>query len=424
MSTVFTAASLIDGTGRDPITNAALVFENGRITQVGSLDSVSINAQEDKVIDVGNGVLLPGLIDCHCHLFYLLAGSNKPRGDWGPADTIKMIIDGMESARLWLSHGITTVRDVAASWNFDLGLRDLIAQGKAVGPRIFGSGQPLAMTGRALYHGMGIDVNSAEDARRAARQQLRAGADVIKLFASAGLGGGHQGTLVWESGWEQLTIEEMEAAIFEAHKAGRTATTHAIGTQSIKNAVQAGVDSVEHCTYLDDEALSMMKERDVVMVPTLAVGEVLAYRGIELGFPPLMEEYGLAAIEAGRKSVKMAYEAGLRIATGTDPTHGERVVEECICLNNAGLTPMDVIVAATRVGAELVQKQDDFGTLEVGKFADLIVVDGNPLEDLQALENVLWVVKEGQIYKTPEEALEIFSLRDVVDERNLLNYLT
>ena len=149
----------------------------------------------------------------------------------------------------------------------------------------------------------------------------------------------------------------------------------------------------------------MMKARDVVMVPTLAVSETLAYHGTELGHPKRMEEYGLAAVKASRSSVQMAHEAGVRIAAGTDPNHGERVVDECECLHKAGLTPMEVIVAATRTGAELVHKQDQFGTLEAGKLADLMVVAGNPLEDLRSLENVQWVVKEGHIFKSPESTM-------------------
>jgi imidazolonepropionase-like amidohydrolase len=271
---------------------------------------------------------------------------------------------------------------------------------------MYAAGRALAMTGGVRYslEGGAIQVDSPDEARKAARQQLRAGIDVLKLFASAGIGGG-EGRFIGESGWPQLNEEEMRAGIFEAHKAGRIATAHAISAQSIKNSVRAGVDSVEHCTFLDDEGLALMKERDVVMVPTMAVGERLAEQGTELGYEPHIAERAVVAAEQDRISVLAARDAGIRIATGTDPVpvHRPMMMRECDCLHRAGLTPMEVIIAATRTGAELLRQQDRLGTVEEGKVADLIVLDGNPLDDLWALNRVRWVLKDGQIVKSPPE---------------------
>jgi imidazolonepropionase-like amidohydrolase len=346
---------------------------------------------------------MPGFFDCHCHIFYTVNQDNTPKlkaKDFTPAYTIELIQNGLEGAKFWLSQGVTTIRNVCDEFDYDIGLRDLIAQGKAEGPRIFASGKPIMIPGRPLYHGLGHEVNSAAEARRAAREQLRAGADIIKLFSSAGVGGAY-GKMLGDAGWEQLTVEEMEAAVFEAHKAGRTATTHAIGTQSIKNAILAGVDSVEHADFLDEECLTMLKERDVVIVPTMYVCELLT-KGTQFGHAPSMEERAIATVDASRESVANAREAGIRIAVGTDPGHGETFVDECRTLHNAGLTPMEVVVAATRTGAELVKMQDQLGTLEQGKIADLVVLDDNPLEDINAFGNVGWVVKEGKVVKSPE----------------------
>jgi imidazolonepropionase-like amidohydrolase len=318
--------------------------------------------------------------------------------DFTPAYTIELIKNGIEGAKYWLSQGVTTIRNVCDEFDFDIGLRDLIAQGKIEGPRIFASGKPIMMPGRPLYHGIGHEVSSPAEARRAAREQLRAGADIIKLFASAGVGGAY-GNMVGEAGWEQLTVEEMQAATFEAHKAGRTVTAHAHHPQSIKNCVLAGLDSVEHAHFVDEEGIAMMKERDVVMVPTLAVAEVLM-KGTQFGHPPHMEKNARLALEKGIEGVVMAREAGVRIAVGTDPGHGETIAMEFVSLHKAGMTPMEIIVGATKTGAELVKMGDQLGTLEEGKIADLIVLEGNPLEDIKTIENVRWVVKEGEIVKS------------------------
>lgn len=401
------AGMLIDGTGRDPLSKAAVVVENGHISRVGAQSEVS-PGPDDQVIDAGDATLMPGLIDSHCHIFYIagasFVSSSATAGPRTPEQLVTLVAGGLESARLWLSQGVTTIRDVAAEMNLDLGLRDTIASGRVIGPRIFGSGRALAITGgvRLSIENIAIQVNSATEARRAAREQLRAGVNHIKLFASAGIGGG-EGRFVGESGWSQFTVEEMQAAIFEAHKAGRTVAAHAISTQSIKNAVQAGVDTVEHCTYLDEEGLTMMKERDVVMVPTLAVGETLAEKAIQFGYERHIAERSQLGVEKSHVSVQMAREAGLRIAAGTDPVTQDTIMRECDCLHRAGLTPMEVIVAATRTGAELLHMQDSLGTVEQGKMADLIVLDGNPLDDLWALERVRWVLKDGQVVKSPDD---------------------
>jgi imidazolonepropionase-like amidohydrolase len=394
MITIILADLLIDGTGRDPVRDAGVIIENGRIKQVGDRKSISFDIKEDQVIDVEEGVILPGLIDSHCHLFSISGRPVIGVQEWGPELMVKFIADGLESARWWLKQGVTTVRDLGTFMNLDLGLRDLIAKGKALGPRIFGSGRPIIMTGRETLGGH--EVNSATEARRAARQQLHAGSDIIKLFASSGTGGA-LGKLIGPPGWTQLTFEELQAATSEAHKAGLTVACHASSAESIKNALRAGVDSIEHGTFMDEEGLEMMKTRDVVLVPTLAVGKSLAKDDAASRYGPHMTEKAKLSTKGKKNTMKMAYDAGVRIAAGSDPTEKDTLADECICLNEAGLSPMEVIAAATRIGAELLGVEDRLGTVEEGKIADLIILDGNPLDDIKAIRLIRNVIQGGKM---------------------------
>lgn len=396
MTTAILAQILIDGTGREPIKDAVVIVEQGRIVKVTSKANVSLSTQSYDIVDTNNGVLLPGLIDSHSHIFYITNKMPDAREEQGPEYLVHLISGGLLDARSYISQGVTSIRNLGTEKNLDLGLRNLIAQGKIIGPRIFGSGRPIVMTGRKPF-AENIEVNCASDARRAAREQLRNGADVIKLFASAGSIAGGQ---------EQLTIEEMQAAAIEAHKAGRTVTAHAIGTQSIKNAILAGVDSVEHATLIDEEGIALMKERDIVMVPTLSVGRTMANMSpetaVHFGLPADVSEVAHTSFEHDSKALRMAHQVGIRIAAGTDPVLQDTIAGECSWLHKAGLSPMEVIIAATRTGADVLNVDDRLGTIEEGKFADIIALQGNPLEDITALQRVSWVFKEGQLHKSPQ----------------------
>jgi imidazolonepropionase-like amidohydrolase len=216
------------------------------------------------------------------------------------------------------------------------------------------------------------------------------------MFASAGVRDA-LGQTVGESGWEQLTQEEMQAAAFEAHKAGLYVAIHAIGTESIKNAIRAGADSIEHGTYADEASIAMMSEYGVLLVPTLASNEVFLENIAQTEAEPYLEEFARRAFQDGKSCVYMAKEAGIRIAAGTDFSQEGALARECASLNEAGLSPMQVIQAATKTGAELLGMDNRLGTLEVGKLADFIALDGNPLEDISALEKICWVIKNGQV---------------------------
>jgi imidazolonepropionase-like amidohydrolase len=399
--------SLIDGTGRDPLRNAALVVDEGKITYVGPRDGVAL--REYEVIEVGRQTVLPGLIDTHCHLFGIKTDHSKS----ADLDTlVEIVARALKSANDWLDQGVTTVRDLGTTRNLDLQLRDEIAAGRVRGPRILGSGRPLAMTGglRAETAEKGIEINSADEARRAVRDQLRAGVDVIKLFGSAGIGGG-EGHLIGESGWEQLTVEELSAAIFEAHKAGRRCAVHAIGIQSIRNALRAGTDTLEHGTYMDEECVATMKAQGTYFTPTLSVTRSLAERGAAMGYQPNIPARARIAVDRGRENVAMCHAAGVPISTGTDPVIADRLVDECRSLLLCGLPAMGVLQAATRIGAHALGLGDRIGTLEAGKLADLIVLDGNPLDDIDALTRVEWVMQGGAMVKSPGSRTPLSSAR-------------
>ncbi len=402
MALVVFANTLIDGTGRDPLQRGAVRIEQGKLVQVGPRNTITISPG-DQVLDAGDGVILPGLIDAHCHIFGMKKEHSKPAH---LEPLVEIVARGLASANQWLDLGVTTIRDLGTKRNLDLQLRDEIAAGRVRGPRIFGSGRPIAMTGglRAETEEKALQVNGANDARHAAREQLRAGVDLIKLFASAGIGGG-EGKLVHESGWEQLTVEEMAAAVAEAHRAGRRVAAHAIGLQSIRNALAAGVDSIEHGTYMDEECVAQMKQRGTCFVPTLAVTQSLAEEGLALGYQPNIPARAQVAVTRGRQSVAMAHAAGIPIATGTDPVICNTMLEECEALLKCGLTPMQVIQAATANGARVIGWEKKLGSLEPGKIADLIVLARNPLDDMRALAQVNWVVQDGKIVKQPSAAL-------------------
>lgn len=258
------------------------------------------------------------------------------------------------------------------------------------------AGAGICMTGGHGYNGLAIQADGADACRRLAREQLRQGADVIKLMASGGAATPRE--LPHES---QLTVEEMRAAVEEAHKAGRPATAHALPTHSIVEAIEAGVDSIEHGTLLDDAAIEAMLKHDVTLVPTLSIADRMISHGAAVGLPSYTVDKARALLPGRVERVAQAYRAGVRIAFGTDagaPFHplGD-VVHEMLLLHEAGLTPEQVLISATRTAAAAIRRQSELGTLEPGKIADLLVVRGNPLLDLRALADPVLVAKAGQI---------------------------
>ncbi len=394
-------ATLWDGTGAAALTEAVVVVEDGRIARVGQ-DTGDLSGAE--LYDLGGAFLLPGLIDCHVHL----TGDGEPDLYRALRKAIPYVtLEAAAHALKTLEAGFTTVRDAGAGYGIDVSLRDAVAAGIVPGPRLQVSGVPLSITG-----GHGDDflpphvhiegrrvVDGPDEARKAARTELRAGVDWIKLCATGGVLS--ERTSPHARG---LTVEEMRAAVEEAHNAGRKTLAHAQGTQGIKNAILAGVDSIEHGFYLDDEAIQLMLDRGVYLVPTLAAVHHIVANAARMG----ASEWGLTkaceAREAHLESFRRALEANVPIAMGTDAAtpfnHHGCNARELELMVEAGMSPQQALLSATVRAADLLGLSEHLGTVTPGKIADLIVVAGDPLADIRVLQDVsriLLVMKEGQV---------------------------
>ncbi len=324
---------VIDGLADVAVSGVEVVVEDDLITGVRDMESVP--DPDAVVIDAPGATLMPGMFDLHMHVF----NKNQPTDRPKPAEPLlELALRGFGNTSELLDLGVTTARDVGSRGNLAIEMRDLIAAGKVRGPRFFASGNPIAVAGRAYYYGPSTYISGVVEAQAAARRQLRAGADWIKIMTTAGVGGG-TGMLIGEPGWQELTEEEVHAAVVEVHMAGRKITTHAIGNAGIKAALRAGVDCVEHCNFLDDEAIELMLERDVSMVPTLIITRNLGELGAERGFEINIIERAKRVLEAGFESVDKAHKAGVRIGVGSDVDLDETAAQEIRMLIEAGLTP-------------------------------------------------------------------------------------
>jgi imidazolonepropionase-like amidohydrolase len=402
------AARLIDGSGSAPISNAVIVVTDNKITAVGPASSVSIPANA-RVVDLGNVTLLPGFIDAHTHLVGRVLGD--PEGDMAAVKDYESFaaILSVANARDTLMAGFTSVRNVGASGPFDdMALRKAINEGWVVGPRMQSAGHAIGMTGghcdengfkpgllsQSIADGV---ADGPTDIRAAVRYQIKYGADVIKTCASGGVLS--EGDAV---GATQYSFEELKALVEEANKLERKVAAHAHGTEGIKFAVRAGVASIEHGSFLDEEGARLMKEKGTFLVPTMSAGEAVeraAKSGVLKG---LRAEKGLAAGAAMRHAIKIALANKVRIALGTDAgvvPHGSNAHEFVLMVEWGGMEPMEAILAGTRNGAELLGWDKNLGTLATGKWADIVAVDGDPLKDIHNLQNVVFVMKNGVVYK-------------------------
>jgi imidazolonepropionase-like amidohydrolase len=387
---VFTGATLIDGTGGPPVAEAVVVVEGDRIQAAGPVGQVEVPAGAE-AIDVAGKWLIPGLINCHAHL--CLDGSPDTIAALLQRTTPENTLIAAVHASDTLRAGVTAIRDLGSTDGIDFGLKKAVNQGLVPGPRMLVSGRLLCMTG-GHGHFFGREVDGADEARKGAREQLKAGADVIKLMATGGVGtpGGAPGSA-------QLTYEELRAAIEEAEKTGKSTATHAQGTVGIKNAIRAGIDSIEHGFFLDDEAIDMMLERGTFLVPTLSPMYHILESGQEAGIPRYMLEKASQANDAHQESFRQAHEAGVPIAAGNDGgtpfNRADNLASELECMVANGMTPAEALDAAHRAAARLLRMDGEIGTIEPGKLADMVVLDADPLADISAVRAVRTVVKGG-----------------------------
>jgi imidazolonepropionase-like amidohydrolase len=288
---------------------------------------------------------------------------------------------------------------MGAPHGIDLGLRQAIASGLIPGPRMLVSGRLICMTGGHGWQ-IGMEANGPDEVRKAAREQIKAGADVVKLMATGGVM--TPGVL---PGSEQFTEDEMRAGIEEAHKAGKKTATHAMGTRGILNALRAGIDSIEHGVYLNEEAVALMVERKVPFIPTISALYHIETKGVAAGIPDYAVEKTLMVKPHHLESIRMAREAGVLVAAGTDAgtpfnLHGENLGEIKLLVDYGGFSPMAAIEAGTRVSARVLGLENELGTVEAGKIADLILVAGNPLDNIDILletESIRLIMQGGKL---------------------------
>lgn len=405
---VLKAARLLDGTGAGVVNNAIVVVIDNKISAVGSSGSITI-PQNAKIVDLGNVTLLPGFIDSHTHLVGRVLGD--PEGDTASVRDFESFaaILSVQNARATLMAGFTSVRNVGASGRFDdMALRKAINEGWTQGPRIETAGHSLGIRGghcdangfRPGLRDPGIEEGIAdgpEQIRAAVRYQIKYGADVIKTCATGGVLS--EGDAV---GATQYTLEELKALVEEANKLERKVAAHAHGTEGIKLAVRAGVASIEHGSFLDEEGAALMRQHGTFLVPTLSAAEGVeraAKTGVLKG---LRAEKALAAAASMRRAIKMAVANKVRIALGTDAgvvPHGTNAHEFELMVEWGGMTNMDAIVAGTLNGAKLLGWDKNLGSLQPGKWADIVAVSGDPLTDIHAMQNVVFVMKNGVIYR-------------------------
>ena len=394
--------TLIDGTGRPPSENAVIVLRGKRIDFVG--DAAQWQPEEHELVttlDLSGRTVLPGLIDCHVHLAMDGPPDSRLQGDWAWT-TLLMLKHAQNS----LAAGITTVRDVGGRHGLEFSVRRSVEQGLWVGPRMQLAGKLLSITsaGTDYYDGMYREADGVDEVRKAAREQLKAGADLIKVLAT-----GAVLTPDEQPGAVQFGLDELTVAVEEARKVGKGVAAHAHALQGIRNAVAADVRTIEHGTYLnqDERLMATMAERGIFLVPTLKAGfDILS--GDRPGIPDWIREKMKAVQEDAMRSVRRAAEFGVPIAMGTDAAtpynyHGDNAME-LVWMQEAGLTPMQAIVASTANAARALGWDAWLGTLEPGKVADLIVVAGNPLDNLRLLADrraIELVFKDGQVVAGP-----------------------
>jgi imidazolonepropionase-like amidohydrolase len=399
------AGTLLAVPGEAPKIKQTVILDGKRIRQVtdGFVDAAAVDSQA-QLIDLSDKFVLPGLMDMHVHLLGELGPESRTEAL--TITTSMQAMRGAQFARRTLHAGFTTVRDLGGIPEAIYALRDAIDQGLVPGPRILAAGSSIAATGgHGDLDGMKAELlalwkpeticDGPYDCRRAARHAVKYGADWVKITATGGvLSDTATGTD------QQMTDDELREIIDTAHGLGRKVAAHAHGADGINAALRAGVDSIDHGTFLDGDSIELFKETGAYLVPTMLPGHKVP--GTMKGnpfFTEAIEDKALKAAAASKGSVAQAYKAGVKIAFGTDSgvtAHGQNA-EEFALMVDAGMTEMDAIRSATVTAAALLDLSEDLGTIEVGKVADMIAVDGNPLDDITALEHVKVVIKDGKL---------------------------
>ena len=377
-----------------------IVVTGDTISSVGPTSSIPAQPG-DQVVDLGSMTVMPGLIDVHTHITGV--PNFDPYFELTQTDA-KEAIQGVANARTTLLAGFTTIRNVGAGGYSDVDLRDAIDAGEVPGPHMQVSGPPLGITGGHCdenllpvhYHVVAEGVADGIAAvQQKVRQNIKYGVDLIKICATGGVlskGDDPQAS--------QYTLEEMRAIVADAHRLGRKVAAHAHGSQGILWATQAGVDSIEHGSYIDEASITAMKANGTYLVPTLYLEDWLVEKG---NLPPFYKQKMADTIVVAKKNIKHAIDSGVKVALGTDAAvypHGLNAHELDVYVNQMGMTPLAALQTATVNAADLMGWSRKVGTLEPGHWADMIAVEGNPLSDVRLLQHVQFVMKSGVVYKS------------------------
>ncbi len=405
---VVRAARMFDSVHGRIVSPGVVVVSDGKIAAVGADAKIPAGAE---TVDLGDATLMPGFIDAHTHLSMMYSDDWKQNFiDELRKPVPEQTLDAIANLRVTLMAGFTTVRDVGSAHEMDVSLRDAAREGLIPGPRMLVAVHAIGSTGghcddtagfrQGLFAEPGPSdgvINGPDDARRAVRIAVKYGADVIKTCATGGVL-----SLTDEVDTAQLSQEEMNALVSEAHSLHRKTAAHAHGATGAKRAIRAGIDSIEHGSFLDDEALHMMKERGTYFVPTLMapwwIGDRLEH-GIY--YPPAIAEKARAAIRSVNQTFQKALEMGIQIGLGTDAAvypHG-RNAHEFVLMSGLGMRPEAALQAGTIVDANLLGIANEIGSLDAGKSADVVAVPGNPVDDITRVEHVFFVMKQGVVYR-------------------------
>ncbi len=415
--TVVKNGQLVDGTGKPAVPNATVIVQDGRITYAGPAEAAPQTPPDARVIDAKGGTILPGLVEAHFHATYFNIQELRDLDIKYPVEYVSMLT--AVNAKLALECGYTAARSGGCLFNVDVWLKRAIENDLIPGPRLATSGREICSAGGLMdwnpefrkigMEGLVFIINGVEDARSAVRALVKDGIEWVKTYptgdaASPDTNDHH--TLC-------MTFDEMHAVVQTAHNHKLKVTGHCRATEGIKNALRAGYDCIEHGTFIDDEGLELLLKRDVPCVPALYFEKASILRGPEFGLPQSVIDGHQETLDGGTASALRILRAGGRIGLGGDygfgwNPHGDYAREITFFVKDVGFTPLEAIMCATKTGAEIMGRSHEFGTVEAGKLADILIVDGDVLKDIALLEDrrrfiaVLQggVIKAGQLTRT------------------------